>query len=519
MTIARGQMNRQLYAEGGIRSLRDILEPRTREMLEEYLPPMEERDYIPELRKPQRSPEPNLSQPMPGDHLRTGPRFPLPRRLRDERFRKMDEELREYEPTEDEIEMLRRLPRRQYGLGSFVKKALGSVKKVLDPVAQVASFIPGPHQPFATAYTTARGAGLGGGGYGGLKIGGFAPTGGFFSSIGLPQIGNVGEGITSAFSRNAAPSLLTNTGGMEAVVRGASIPGNLSGTYNPGSIFSTLGNLGTDFSGSAKVIIDKLGKAVTDNPFQALGTIGNLVASGYTAKLSYDDQKRINELQQQAYDNYQAAKAEKRSQYYGESGAKELPQLEVSNRTRSATGGRIGFAAGGRRILKGIKNLLDEAYEMVSSRGDFDFSDYKMRGQQMAEELAQLKFNKDYDDLDLNTQMDLYEVSSDYLNDVAADAADNMRDMMKERFGKAEGGIMDLNVRTNPEGVQELDMREEGGFIPPIGIKEKADDIPAMLSNNEFVFTADAVRAAGGGSVNKGAEKMYALMKQLEGQA
>jgi len=40
-----------------------------------------------------------------------------------------------------------------------------------------------------------------------------------------------------------------------------------------------------------------------------------------------------------------------------------------------------------------------------------------------------------------------------------------------------------------------------------------------MLSNNEFVFTADAVRAAGGGSVNKGAQKMYALMKQLEGQA
>lgn len=81
------------------------------------------------------------------------------------------------------------------------------------------------------------------------------------------------------------------------------------------------------------------------------------------------------------------------------------------------------------------------------------------------------------------------------------------------------GGVMDLDVRTNPQGVQEIDYREKGGFVPPIGIKEKADDIPAMLSNNEFVFTADAVRAAGGGSVNKGAQKMYALMKQLEGQA
>tara|TARA_E500000318_G_scaffold68914_1_gene63809 strand:- start:5827 stop:7044 length:1218 start_codon:yes stop_codon:yes gene_type:complete len=77
----------------------------------------------------------------------------------------------------------------------------------------------------------------------------------------------------------------------------------------------------------------------------------------------------------------------------------------------------------------------------------------------------------------------------------------------------------EVPVRQNPQGVSEMDFRETGGFVPPIGIKEKADDIPAMLSNNEFVFTADAVRAAGGGSVNKGAEKMYALMKQLEGQA
>ena len=87
------------------------------------------------------------------------------------------------------------------------------------------------------------------------------------------------------------------------------------------------------------------------------------------------------------------------------------------------------------------------------------------------------------------------------------------------RPGQAMGGIMDVPLRTNPQGVTEMDFRKTGGFVPPVGIKEKADDIPAMLSNNEFVFTADAVRAAGGGSVNKGAEKMYSLMKQLEGQA
>ena len=80
-------------------------------------------------------------------------------------------------------------------------------------------------------------------------------------------------------------------------------------------------------------------------------------------------------------------------------------------------------------------------------------------------------------------------------------------------------GITGLNIRTNPQGVQEIDYRENGGFVPPIGIKEKADDIPAMLSNNEFVFTADAVRGAGDGDVKEGAKKMYAMMKMYEGQA
>jgi hypothetical protein len=54
---------------------------------------------------------------------------------------------------------------------------------------------------------------------------------------------------------------------------------------------------------------------------------------------------------------------------------------------------------------------------------------------------------------------------------------------------------------------QEMDLRAEGGFVP-IGRMEKADDVPARLSKNEFVFTADAVRNAGDGDVDKGAEVM-----------
>ena len=76
------------------------------------------------------------------------------------------------------------------------------------------------------------------------------------------------------------------------------------------------------------------------------------------------------------------------------------------------------------------------------------------------------------------------------------------------RFAVKEGGLMDL-------GGLEMDFRAEGGFVP-IGAKEKADDVPARLSKNEFVMTADAVRGAGNGSIKAGAQKMYNTMKELE---
>ena len=91
----------------------------------------------------------------------------------------------------------------------------------------------------------------------------------------------------------------------------------------------------------------------------------------------------------------------------------------------------------------------------------------------------------------------------------------------------AEGGLMRENyaLGSMPTAQEsglgglpiEADMRYTGGFMP-YGAKEKADDVPARLSKNEFVFTADAVRAAGGGSVQKGAQRMYNTMKQLESQ-
>jgi hypothetical protein len=83
---------------------------------------------------------------------------------------------------------------------------------------------------------------------------------------------------------------------------------------------------------------------------------------------------------------------------------------------------------------------------------------------------------------------------------------------MLRRQPAAMGGIMNLKMGGTPV---EMDLRAKGGFVP-IGKKERADDVPARLSKNEFVFTAKAVRNAGGGDIREGARKMYNLMNKLE---
>jgi hypothetical protein len=96
---------------------------------------------------------------------------------------------------------------------------------------------------------------------------------------------------------------------------------------------------------------------------------------------------------------------------------------------------------------------------------------------------------------------------------------DPMQSPLQQAVGMADGGKAEpVAKKTMPlldlDG-QEMDFRAEGGFVP-IGRMEKADDVPARLSKNEFVFTAEAVRNAGGGDVDKGAEVMYNTMKNLE---
>jgi hypothetical protein len=115
-----------------------------------------------------------------------------------------------------------------------------------------------------------------------------------------------------------------------------------------------------------------------------------------------------------------------------------------------------------------------------------------------------------------------------FLEDMAEEQARAKRKRDRELmsyFGMNQGGRVNMNMGGGlgsipqtpavPQGMQ-VDGRG-GGFIP-MGAQERKDDVPAMLAKNEFVMTADAVRAAGGGSVEKGAQKMYDVMNQLESQ-
>ena len=145
-----------------------------------------------------------------------------------------------------------------------------------------------------------------------------------------------------------------------------------------------------------------------------------------------------------------------------------------------------------------------------------------------AAEIAKVIVGTSGDDKDMTSRKFIFEEyvmpkRQDLMENFGLDlkeADDLIRDEMnKYRKPKmAMGG--EIPVRKNQGGVMELDYRENGGFVP-VGIKEKADDVPAMLSKNEFVLTADAVRGVGNGSVDKGAEKLYNFMKQAEkvGQA
>ena len=183
--------------------------------------------------------------------------------------------------------------------------------------------------------------------------------------------------------------------------------------------------------------------------------------------------------------------------------------------------------------LDGLISVADETQGLLGMGGE-----YGIQGSLLSKESGKLSYSKVgaavAAGLSLTqTQQQIEEegedigLSSSEIARLQQEAAEMWEDFDTTAFrpNVARGGLMRTNYALGSRPTEqesglgglpiEADRRYSGGFMP-YGAKEKADDVPARLSKNEFVFTADAVRGAGGGDINTGAKRMYQSMKQLE---
>ena len=173
----------------------------------------------------------------------------------------------------------------------------------------------------------------------------------------------------------------------------------------------------------------------------------------------------------------------------------EVEEFVATNTSEYATGGRVGLESGTPK--KGLESL---------SKKDMDKFIMKMP-------------NKiEYDEEGNRIERKIPKIKGPFkYNKKKTFDRENLPFILL-RKESAMGGLQGMpmgQMRMNEAGTIERDYRDEGGFVP-VGIKEKADDVPAMLSKNEFVMTADAVRGMGNGSIEKGAQRLYDQMKRLE---
>lgn len=196
--------------------------------------------------------------------------------------------------------------------------------------------------------------------------------------------------------------------------------------------------------------------------------------------------------------------------------ANEL-RLDLYRETKKADGGRIGFESGKLALPKDKEGPANKA-----TRLQMEKVIKEIEKEQAQRRIQEQLMNKNYDEQSMydfkKSQKELFDMAPQegyppLPEPVKPEGVLSIK--LTPVQEKAYGGMINHPVRMLHGGMSELDLRAKGGFIP-VGIKERADDVPAMLSKNEFVFTADAVRNAGGGSINKGAQKMYKLMKSLE---
>jgi len=168
--------------------------------------------------------------------------------------------------------------------------------------------------------------------------------------------------------------------------------------------------------------------------------------------------------------------------------------LTDSGLQAQATGLDVTITPKSGKAAKVIDGLIEEGYDIAKAEdGTYAISSLDEGALDLIAKRLRLG-GKDIDEF-MGNYDDMYSGTDDKM----------IFDALRDR--KAEGGLMDL-------GGFEKDYRE-GGFVP-LGAEERADDVPARLSKNEFVFTADAVRNAGEGDIDKGAEVMQNMMDNLE---
>jgi hypothetical protein len=188
-----------------------------------------------------------------------------------------------------------------------------------------------------------------------------------------------------------------------------------------------------------------------------------------------------------------------RENYEMESPVRLKEKVKEKITIEAKDGGRIGFDEGGDEGDGMLKEIAKIIFRLTPAGA----------GIMAADEAIEMYNNLSEEDKEKVQSFGKKAMRFAGLPGLAVSAGMELSEKFKEKEMK-DGGLMDL-------GGKEMDLRG-GGFVP-IGKKERADDVPARLSKNEFVMTADAVRAAGGGSVNEGAKRMYKVMNDLEARA
>ena len=198
--------------------------------------------------------------------------------------------------------------------------------------------------------------------------------------------------------------------------------------------------------------------------------------------------------------------------YRNQGGTMSYQQFKMAVLQQAQGQGPMAQGPTDRPMFQGGELVTDESMVEATPAGLMEENIEEVQGEPTREQLEALAmeiFQLRLEELDEEQLMVVYQAAMEQQPEAMAMQEEDVQFAPQTAPAMAaEGGLMSL-------GGMEKDYRNEGGFVP-LGKKEKADDVPARLSKNEFVFTADAVRNAGGGDIDAGAEVMQNMMNNLE---